>query len=52
MFSDCSLGYTPAVFAKSAETIEKMGDELPRTAPLGESSRGKKEWKERQMTAR
>ena len=25
-------GYTPVVFAKSAEAVEKQGDELPRTA--------------------
>jgi hypothetical protein len=36
-------GYTPAILAKSAEAVEKEGDELPRTAPLEAGSRGKKE---------
>ena len=27
-----ALGYTPGVFVKSAQVIERKGDELPRTA--------------------
>jgi hypothetical protein len=37
------VGVHPCVSAKSAEAVEKEGDELPRTAPLEAGSRGKKE---------
>jgi hypothetical protein len=42
----------PGVFAKSAEAIEKQGDELPRTAPLTQYVRGKEERRREQKSER